>query len=188
MVTTQTVLTFRKATTADARDTQALIKSAFRGDSSRAGWTTEADLVDDDRIDEAGVIAKINQTNGLVLLAHDNSSALVGCCEIQGRDGGFGYFGLLAVDPLRQAGGLGKKILAEAEVMARDHLGVRVMEMRVIWPRQEMIDWYIRRGYTKTDRTESFPYAHLVNGKALSDDLYFVIMEKELLETSMASI
>jgi hypothetical protein len=98
MVTTQTVLTFRKATTADARDTQVLIKSAFRGDSGPAGWTTEADLIDDDRIDEAGVITKINQTNGLVLLAHDNSGALVGCCEIQGRDGGFGYFGLLAVD------------------------------------------------------------------------------------------
>jgi hypothetical protein len=46
--------------------------------------------------------------------------------------------------------------------MARDQLGVRMMEMRIIGPRPEMIDWYIWRGYTKTDRTEPFPYAHLV--------------------------
>jgi len=180
MGSTATTLTFRMASAADARDVQVLVKSAYRGESSRAGWTTEADLVADERIDEAGVLAKINQKNGRVLVAHDEDGALAGCCEIESKEGGMGYFGLFAVDPTRQAGGLGKQILAAAEAMARDELGVRVLEMTVIWTRKELIDWYIRRGYTKTERTSPFPYAQLVNGKALRDDLYFVVLEKSL--------
>lgn len=180
MGSTAPVLTYRKATAGDAKDVQALVQSAYRGDSSRAGWTTEADLVADERINEAGVIAKINQNNGLVLLAHDEAGALAGCCEIEGKDGGIGYFGLFAVDPTRQAGGMGKRILSAAEGVAKDDLGVKLMEMLVVWPRKELIDWYIRRGYTKTEKTKPFPYAHLVNGKALRDDLYFVVLEKEL--------
>ena len=177
---TDTVLTYRKATEHDARDVQALVKSAYRGDSSRQGWTTEADLVADDRIDEAGVIAKINQHNGFVLVVHDAFGALAGCCEVLGKEDGIGYFGMFAVDPTRQAAGLGRKILAQAEKLARDDLGVRTMEMTVIWPRKELIDWYVRRGYARTQRTAPFPYAHLVNGKALRDDLYFVVLEKAL--------
>ncbi|OAQ60332.1 GCN5-related N-acetyltransferase (GNAT) domain-containing protein [Pochonia chlamydosporia 170] len=175
-----TILTYRKAVDRDARDVKVLVQSAYRGDSSRTGWTTEADLVEDERIDEAGVLQKINQKNGLVLVAHDETGALAGCCEIEGKEGGIGYFGLFAVDPTRQAGGLGKRILAEAETMARDELGVRLMEMLVIWTRKELIDWYVRRGYTLTDRTKPFPYAHLVNGKALREDLHFVVLEKQL--------
>ncbi|QUC20564.1 uncharacterized protein UV8b_04805 [Ustilaginoidea virens] len=175
-----TRLTFRKATVSDARDVQALVKTAYRGSSS-GGWTTEADLVRDDRIDEAGVVDKINRPNGVVLLAHDGLGALAGCCEIETRADGVGYFGLFAVDPLRQAGGLGSRILARAEAMAREEMGVRTMEMSVIWLRDELIEWYVRRGYGLTDRTAPFPYGSLVNGRALRDDLYFVILQKDLL-------
>ncbi|KAG5914544.1 hypothetical protein E4U61_005593 [Claviceps capensis] len=173
----------RKAIPADAATVQKLVKSAYRGESSRTGWTTEADLVADERIDEAGVVAKIKGP-GLVLVAHEHTSdddpTLVGCCEIEAREDGIGYFGLFAVDPKRQAGGLGKKILAQAEIMAREELGVRTMEMSVIWTRKELIAWYVRRGYVITERTAPFPYAHLYNGKALRDDLHFVVLEKKL--------
>ncbi|KAG6033341.1 hypothetical protein E4U41_006933 [Claviceps citrina] len=185
-----TRITCRKAVPADAPAVQALVKSAYRGESSRAGWTTEADLVADERIDEAGVAAKI-QGPGLVLVAHaaaaaaaddddDAPGALVGCCEVEARPGGIGYFGLFAVDPRRQARGVGKTILAQAEKTAREELGVRTMELSVIWTRDELIAWYLRRGYVKTDRTAPFPYAQLYNGPALRDDLYFVILEKTL--------
>ncbi|KAG5978495.1 hypothetical protein E4U55_006156 [Claviceps digitariae] len=183
-----TTITCRKAVPADAAAVQRLVKSAYRGESSRAGWTTEADLVADERIDVAGVTAKI-QGPGLLVVAHaqsqaddgdEDSSVLVGCCEIEAKADGIGYFGLFAVDPKRQAGGLGKKILGHAEVMAREELGVRTMEMSVIWTRTELIAWYLRRGYVKTDRTLPFPYEHLYNGKALRDDLYFVVLEKNL--------
>ncbi|KAG5949439.1 hypothetical protein E4U53_005879 [Claviceps sorghi] len=199
---TTTNITCRRAVPADAAAVQRLVKSAYRGEASRAGWTTEADLVADDRIDVAGVAAKIRGP-GFVLVAHAQAyphahahagaddgdgngdetapvPALVGCCEVEVQADGVGYFGLFAVDPRRQGGGLGKKMLARAEDMAREELGVRTMEMCVIWTRAELIAWYVRRGYVKTERTAPFPYARLYNGKALRDDLYFVVLEKKL--------
>jgi hypothetical protein len=37
---------FRCATFADVADVVVLVESAYRGDSSREGWTAEADLLD----------------------------------------------------------------------------------------------------------------------------------------------
>lgn len=175
-----TRLTYRKATAADIPAVLRLILSAYRGETSRAGWTTEADLVDDERIDAEGVLAKINEPHGAVLLAHDASGALAACCEVLRRDAGLAYFGLFAVDPTRQAGGIGRQVLAEAEAYAKTAWGVTSMEMSVIWTRDELIAWYVRRGYSKTEETRPFPYAELVNGKALRDDLYFSILVKSL--------
>ncbi len=177
---TVTPLAFRPATAEDAAAVLALVRSAYRGDSSRAGWTTEADLVADERIDTDGILAKINHPSGVVLVAHDSAGKLAGCCELLQKDGDLAYFGLFAVDPTRQAGGLGRSILAHAEQYAKTAWGVRCIEMCVIWTREELISWYVRRGYRKTDRTLPFPYAHLVNGKALRDDLYFTVLDKEL--------
>lgn len=177
-----TNLTFRTATTDDA-DVDAILKivrSAYRGDSSRAGWTTEADLVADERIDAAGVREKIEEPRGVILMAHDDDGALVSCCEILCRDDELAYFGLFAVDPVRQAGGIGRQVLAAAEDYARREFGVRRMEMSVIFTRSELIAWYGRRGYAVTDETRPFPYEHLVNGKALRDDLHFRILVKDL--------
>jgi GNAT superfamily N-acetyltransferase len=177
-----TSLTFRVATPSD-EDVNAvlkLVRSAYRGETSRTGWTTEADLLADERIDAAGLRAKIEEPQGVVLLAHDDAGALASCCEILRRDDELAYFGMFAVDPLRQAGGIGRQVLAEAEYYARRMFGVRRMEMSVIWTRDELISWYVRRGYTKTEETRPFPYHGLVNGKALRDDLYFSILVKDL--------
>ena len=43
--------TIRPATAADIPALHALIESAYRGEVSRAGWTTEADLLDGQRTD-----------------------------------------------------------------------------------------------------------------------------------------
>ncbi|KAG9255533.1 acyl-CoA N-acyltransferase [Emericellopsis atlantica] len=178
-----TPLTFRIAAPSDpdVSNVLALVRSAYRGDASRAGWTTEADLLADERIDHAGVLAKIADPNGVILMAHDETGALASCCELLKRpDGKLAYFGLFAVDPTRQAGGIGRQVLAEAERYAKQVFGVERMEMSVIWTRDELIAWYVRRGYTKTEETRPFPYEHLVNGKALRDDLYFSMLVKDL--------
>jgi hypothetical protein len=39
------VTAIRTATVDDAQEIAALVNSCYRGDSSRAGWTTEADLL-----------------------------------------------------------------------------------------------------------------------------------------------
>ncbi|PNY27937.1 Uncharacterized protein TCAP_02135 [Tolypocladium capitatum] len=173
-------LSFRAATPEDIPATLALVRSAYRGEYSRMGWTTEADLVADERIDEAGMLVKITHPSSTILLAHDGAGDLAGCCELVKKDDNLGYFGLFAVDPTRQAGGIGRSILAQAEAHASGVWGVRRLEMWVIWTRQELISWYVRRGYVKTERTEPFPYTDLINGMALRDDLHFAVLEKDL--------
>ncbi|KAK7748128.1 hypothetical protein SLS53_001382 [Cytospora paraplurivora] len=184
-------LTFRKATPADAPVVLKLVRSAYRGDSSRQGWTTEADLLADERIDEAGVLAKISEPDGAVILAFTSDhpepgsgGGPLGCCEVlryPSETGELAYFGMFAVDPKLQAGGIGKRLLREAETYAVEVLGARRMEMTVIWLRDELIDWYVRRGYVLVEgEKRPFDYEHLVNGKALRDDLYFLVLRKEL--------
>lgn len=178
-------LTYRPATTSDD-DVNAIVKlvrSAYRGEESRAGWTTEADLLDDERIDATGIRGKIEAPNAVILLAHDEEGKLASCCEViggKGDDGKLGYFGLFSVDPTRQNGGIGRQVLAEAEGYVRRTFGATRMEMTVIWVRDDIIAWYVRRGYKKTDETRPFPYHELVNGKALRDDLYFTVLVKDL--------
>ncbi|RSM09817.1 hypothetical protein CEP52_003919 [Fusarium oligoseptatum] len=151
-------LTFRPATPADIPPVLSLVRSAYRGPSSRAGWTTEADLVADERI----------------------SPDLVACCEVGRRDGDHAYFGLFAVSPELQAAGIGRQVLQRAEEHAKKEWGSRIMNMWVIWKREELIAWYVRRGYRITGEKAPFPYDQLVNGSALRDDLYFEVLEKEL--------
>lgn len=173
-------LSIRKATPADLAPVLALVRSAYRGESSRAGWTTEAELVDDQRIDEDGLLAKINEPFGAVLVAQDEAGDILACCEVLKQSDTVGYFGLFAVNPLRQAGGIGRTVLTAAEEYAKQTWGLTEMEMTVIWTREELIQYYIRRGYTLTEKTKPFPYAQLVGGKALRDDLYFSVLIKAL--------
>jgi GNAT superfamily N-acetyltransferase len=181
-------LTFRVAEDEDVPSLDKLIRSAYRGDASRTGWTTEADLVAGDRIDGEGILAKMRDPDGAVLVGHDADGRLAACCEVLRRknEAGdakpLGYFGLFAVDPLRQAGGFGRQMLAEAERYARDSLGVARLEMTVIWTREELISWYVRRGYTRLQETRPFPHEEIArtNGKALRDDLHFAVLIKDL--------
>jgi len=178
----QIKIQLRRATPADVGILLPLIRSAYRGEESRKGWTTEADLVADDRIDEVGLLTKISDPNGVILLATDAFGTVVVCCELLKRDSGLGYFGLFAVDPQRQGAGLGKQILQMAESYARETLGVKKLEMMVIGARTELIAWYIRRGYTTTGERRPFPYEHLVNDKAgaTRDDLHFEVLVKDV--------
>ncbi|KAF6821993.1 hypothetical protein CMUS01_11263 [Colletotrichum musicola] len=186
----QTPLSIRPAAPSDVPVLLPLIRSAYRGEKSRKGWTTEADLLADQRIDEEGLLAKITEPEGVVLMVTEESTVIdekeatpppISCCEVLRRGGGeAAYFGLFAVDPDRQAGGVGRRVLEHAERFAKERWGVRRMEMWVIWPRKELISWYERRGYRVTGKREEFPYEGLVDGQALRDDLWFQVLEKEL--------
>ncbi|UQX86912.1 GNAT family N-acetyltransferase [Jatrophihabitans telluris] len=175
-------LTFSVAEADDAGAVADLVRSAYRGDSSRQGWTTEADLLSDDRIDAIGVLAKISDPNGVVLLGRGDDGALLTCCEVLHRGDQLGYFGMFAVQPTAQGGGIGRLVLDEAERFARQRWGVATMEMTVIGQRGELIAWYLRRGYRRTGERRAFPYEVLAEGQALRDDLYFEVLTKPLSE------
>ena len=172
-------LNFRPAVADDADDLVRLVRSAYR-EADTGGWTTEAHLVADERIDAQQLRAKIAQPDTVVLCAHTEDDVLVACCELVGRDRGLAYFGMFAVSPALQAAGIGRRMLAAAEQAARERWGARRMEMTVIAQRDELIAWYQRRGYQPTGEQRPFPYEHLLNGVARRDDLYFVVLAKAL--------
>ncbi len=93
---------------------------------------------------------------------------------------GRGYLGMLTVDPQRQAGGLGRRLIEAAEQGAVSDFGAGVMEMTVIAQRKELIAYYERRGYVLMSETRPFPLHDPRFGDAKRDDLYFVVMEKSL--------
>ncbi|MEU3790259.1 GNAT family N-acetyltransferase [Streptomyces fructofermentans] len=171
-------LTFRDAADADVDALVALVESAYRGDSSRTGWTTEADILEGRRTDAEGVREVMKAPDGR-LLTVERDGAIVACCQLEHR-GDHAYFGMFAVSPALQGAGLGKVIIAEAERIAREIWGVREMHMTVISVREDLIAWYERRGYRRTGRMTPFPYGDERFGIPQRDDLRFELLVKDL--------
>lgn len=178
MDTAATGLTFRDAADADVDALVALIESAYRGDSSRAGWTTEADILEGQRTDPEGVLAVIKLPDSR-LLTVERDGTVVACCQLEHR-GGHAYFGMFAVSPKLQGAGLGKVIIAEAERTVRELWGAQELHMTVISVRNDLIAWYERRGYRRTRRMTPFPYGDERFGIPQRDDLRFERLVKEL--------
>lgn len=173
-----TDLAFRAATEADIDAIVALVTSAYRGESSRAGWTTEADLLDGARIDPEVLRADIARDGSRVVLA-ERDSALLACAHVA-VDGDAGYFGMFSVVPGLQGGGIGKQVLAECERIVRDDWRLPAMRMTVIDVRDELIAFYQRRGYRRTGITKPFPYGDARFGEPKRGDLRFEVLEKTL--------
>lgn len=184
-------ITFRAANLQDIPAVVALVESAYRGDASRAGWTTEADFLEGQRIDRDGVKADIETPGNRVLLAEGASTAstgsantpaeveLLACCHLQ-QQGDICYFGMFSVQPAQQGTGLGKRMMAEAERIAREDWRCTRMQMTVIDIRDELIGFYERRGYVRTGLHKPFPYGDARFGIPLRADLRFEVLEKPL--------
>ena len=173
-----TLLDFRIAGEADIESIVPLVEGSYRGDSSRAGWTTEADLLDGTRIDSSRVRDDLERKDSIVLLG-ERDGQLLACANIC-IEGGAGYFGMFSVVPGLQGGGIGKQMLAEAERIARDDWQMPVMRMTVIDVRDELIAFYERRGYHRTGIHKPFPYGDTRFGIPKRDDLRFEVLEKVL--------
>jgi len=175
------VLTFRDATSDDVDALVELIESAYRGDASRGGWTTEADLLHGQRTDAAAVRAVIAAPGSRILVV-ERDGELVACCQLEergGADGAAGYFGMFAVRPEEQGSGIGRQVLAEAERLARGW-GARELHMTVIVQREDLIAYYVRRGYRRTGELSPFPYDDERFGLPQRDDLAFELLVKPL--------
>ncbi|MFE9630990.1 GNAT family N-acetyltransferase [Streptomyces sp. NPDC006463] len=171
-------LSFRTAVEADVTELVALVESAYRGDASRGGWTTEADYLEGQRTDADGV-RQIIETPDSTLVVVERAGELVACCQLEHR-GDHAYFGMFAVRPGLQGAGLGKEILAEAERRARETWGAKEMRMTVVNVREELIAYYVRRGYRRTGELSPFPYGDERFGVPLRDDLAFELLVKSL--------
>jgi GNAT superfamily N-acetyltransferase len=172
------VISFRAAVSADADAVVSLVNSAYRGDSSKRGWTTEADLLGGQRTDSGKVLEMVSDSASRVELGFQDR-ALVACVYLRREQDRSCYLGMLTVDPERQAGGLGKLLLQRSESLASEW-GCRRMRMTVIGQRGELISWYERRGYRRTGKTEPFPMDDPRFGLPKVGDLEFQELEKAL--------
>jgi ribosomal protein S18 acetylase RimI-like enzyme len=169
----------RPAVDADVDAVVALVESAYRGAASRAGWTTEADLLGGQRTDVTEVSSSVRDEDSRVLVAEVDGT-IVGCCRLTRSRGPAASFGLFAVRPELQGRGLGRSILAEAERVARDEWGADELRMQVIRQREDLLAWYRRLGYVETGSTVPFPYGDERFGRPLRPDLEFVVLSRSL--------
>lgn len=169
------------ATDSELDEIVALVNSAYRGDSSRQGWTTEADLIGGQRTDPETLRAELASGSGAVLLAMRESPGgeLLGSVWLEPKTDEVWYLGMLTVRPDLQARQLGRTLLHEAEAFAAAR-GARRMRMTVITVRDTLLAWYERRGYVRTGEVLPFPYGNDRHGLPQRDDLQFVALEKKL--------
>ena len=170
-------LSFRKALAEEADFIAGLINSAYRGDSSRVGWTTEADLLGGQRTDEDEVHGLIEAEGSMFLLCLQGEE-IIGSVNLQ-KKGNSAYLGMFVVRPDLQGIGIGKHYIQAAESISQTEWGIRKMTLSVITFREELVAFYERRGYRRTGQILPFPTdpaagIHLVEG------LQFEMMEKDL--------
>lgn len=168
----------RVATRDDVPALVGLVNSAYRGESSRAGWATEEHLLGGIRVDEARLQDEM-AADGSVVLAHEEDGEIIACVHLE-RTNDSCYLGMLTTKPTLQARGLGRAMLAAAEQWAAAHWHSREVHMTVISVRDTLIAWYERRGYERTGETKPFPYGDERWGIPKVDGLEFVVLRKLL--------
>ena len=165
-----------KATLADIPALTLLINSAYRGETSKKGWTTEAHLLEGKRTDEPEM-TEIFLDPKNTILKFTEMDKIIGSVLLVEKENQL-YLGMLTVSPELQNSGIGKKLLAEAENHAKT-LGLSGIIMTVISVREELIAWYKRHGYVDTGKREAFPESEI--HIAISDvPLEFIYLEKKL--------
>ena len=154
---------FRVADIADTAAITKVINAAFK--------QAESFFIERDRIDEESVRNFLK--TGEFLVAEDGET-LTGCVYLEPR-GERGYIGLLSVDPSRQRSGLGSQLMAAAEDRCRE-LGCRTADLQIVNLRQELPEFYRRRGYSPTgtapfrpDLVTKIPCHFIKMSKALVD-------------------
>lgn len=168
---------FRSASPGDADLICDLVNSVYRGGNSRKGWTTEADFLDGIRINTAKVNELIRLRDNVILVVSDNNK-IIGCVHLV-KNGTKCHLGMLSVDVNYQNSGIGRMMMDKSEEYAVNGFGCDEMEMKVIGRRTELIDYYLRRGYSKTGEKEPFVLnTHF--GEPKAGDLYFEYMVKKL--------
>lgn len=165
----------------DAEALSVLVNSAYRGELSGLGWTTEADLLDGIRTDPTQIRAHLNARQVILTLKEDDR--FIGCVLLEktsAKDRPACYLGMLTVHPTIQDRGIGRRLLTEAENFARETWLAEIMILGVIQLRETLIAWYLRRGYRPNGETKPFPYGRPEVGIPKREDMHFVFFEKNL--------
>lgn len=168
------------ATAADIPAIKDLLNNAYRGEVSKQGWTTEADLIaGDTRTDEVNLKKVMEQNGSVFLIYKDGMDKITGCVNLQEYADKL-YLGMFSVSPPLQGAGIGKQLLQASEEYARK-LQKKAIYMSVISLRTELVQWYLRHGYTDTGERKAFVEDSLT-GKHLQP-LEFMMLEKSIFDS-----
>jgi ribosomal protein S18 acetylase RimI-like enzyme len=152
-----------------------LLNNTYRGDASRLGWTTEADLIAGNTRADEKMIQEVIEKPGTVMLLYKNPDGeIIGCVNLQ-QHGSKVYLGMFSVSPQLQGGGIGKQLLKASEEYTRQN-NCQAIYMTVISVRRELIDWYKRHGYIDTGERKPFEEDG-ITGRHLQK-LEFIVLEK----------
>jgi ribosomal protein S18 acetylase RimI-like enzyme len=162
------------ATQEDVTDLEKLINSAYRGETSNQGWTTEADLLSGKRITEDELFGIIKNKENTIL-KFTNNGAVIGCVLLINKVDKL-YLGMLTVSPKLQNSGIGKQLLRGAKAYALV-LDLPKIVMTVISIREELIAWYKRHGFVDTGAREPFPF-NGTDAVISKQPLEFIVLEK----------
>ena len=92
-----------------------LLNSAYRGESSKQGWTSEADLIEGNTRTDDLDLQQLMQQKGSIFLKYINEkNEIIGCVNLQQHSDKL-YLGMFSVSPKLQGGGIGKQILHASE-------------------------------------------------------------------------
>jgi len=174
-----TVLIIRPAQAQDADAISALVNRAYRGDSSRAGWTTEADLLDGKRTTTEDVLALLNRHDVVMLCGWVDEVLMVTLCAEWHAEEQVAHLGMIAVEPSAQNRGYGKQMILAAEQLAVARWGARASQMAVVSVRQTLIAFYQRLGYQATGELKPFPHLPEM-WQAKVDNMQLMTLQKEL--------
>lgn len=165
---------------AQRKDISALVSlmdSAYRGEVSKQGWTSEADLfIGNRRTDKETVTALINKP-GAVFLKYTNKSGIIeGCVFLHKKESRL-YLGMFSVLPSAQGKGIGKRLLNAAGDYAKAQQ-CSLLYMTVITVREDLIAWYERNGYQRTGKLLPFPIDERFG--IPTQPLEMVVLEKQV--------
>lgn len=177
-MSTTSDLHFRLAIPEDAERIRQLVENSFRTQDTRPDWTDNLGLSATFRMSIDEIAPKISGADSDILMATDADDTLFASIIVYKRDPEMARLAMLAVDPARQCGGVGRQILAYAEDYSRRTWGIKKLGLNALCNREKLIQWYLRRGYQKTGEVTPFP-RELARGLDLPEDLGFVEMEKD---------
>ena len=165
-----------KAAPTDTPELNVLVNSAYRGETSKLGWTTEANLLDGARIDEETLRGYFNDPRIIILKNVEENGSITGCVYLE-VTGLKLYVGMFSVSPLLQNKGIGRLLLETAEDYAKQ-LNCNTLTITVINRRHELISWYERRGFKATGELQ--PFHEGVKFGVPKQSLELIVMEKTI--------
>lgn len=167
--------TILKATIHNVPEAVALVNSAYRGETSKQGWTSESHLLEGIRINEAEMAGYFNRPEITLLKYVNDDGRMDGFVYLEQVKNKRLYLGMLTVNPNLQASGIGRQLLNAADEHAR-RLDCEAVKISVITSRAELIAWYERRGFKATG--EVFPL--VTTTSVAKEPVDLMIMEKIL--------